>query len=74
MSRALPPRRSQGRWHASFPLRHRPTKDAVYRACGAVYIASDEDVSGDRPMSISWTLGVPLTPGLFREFSVLRGG
>ena len=44
-----------------------------YRACGAVRIASAEDITGDRPMSLTWTLGVPLPPKLFGEFSVLRG-
>jgi hypothetical protein len=38
-----------------------------------VYLASPEDISGDRPMSIEWTLEVPLPPKLFGEFSVLRG-
>ena len=48
------------------------TSDA-YRACGPVRIEGAEDITGDRPMSITWTLGVPLPPKLFGEFSVLRG-
>jgi hypothetical protein len=44
-----------------------------YRACGPVRVASADDIAGDRPMSITWTLGVPLPPKLFGEFSVLRG-
>jgi hypothetical protein len=30
-------------------------------------------LTGDRPMNITWTLGIPLPPKLFAEFSVLRG-
>lgn len=44
-----------------------------YRACGPVSIASDDDVTGDRPMNITWTLDIPLPPKLFADFSVLRG-
>ena len=44
-----------------------------YRACGPVRLASEEDVTGNRPMSITWTLEVPLPPKLFADFSVLRG-
>jgi hypothetical protein len=41
--------------------------------CGPVRLTSAEDIIGDRPMSVTWTLDVPLTPKLFTEFSVLRG-
>jgi superfamily II DNA or RNA helicase/HKD family nuclease len=44
-----------------------------YRACGPVRIVTVEDITGDRPMNITWTLDVPLPPKLFAEFSVLRG-
>ena len=47
--------------------------DDPYRACGAVRIQSPEDISGDRPMNISWALDVPLTPKMFSDFSVRRG-
>ena len=57
----------------SFQLFVRATKADAYRACGAVRVASAEDVSGDRPMNITWTLGVALPGRLFAEFSVLRG-
>jgi hypothetical protein len=56
-----------------FQLFVRVRKSDPYRACGPVRIASAEDVSGDRPMNITRTLGVPLPPKLFAEFSVLRG-
>jgi hypothetical protein len=58
-------------WH--FQLFVRVRKSDAYRACGPVRIASAEDVTGDRPMNITWTLGVPLPPKLFAELSVLRG-
>ena len=51
----------------------RARKGEAYRACGPVYLASADDISGDRPMSINWTLKVPLPPKLFSDFSVLRG-
>lgn len=57
-----------------FQLFVRANKRTAYTACGPVTIASGDDISGDRPMSIRWTLGVPLPIGLFREFSVLRAG
>ena len=57
----------------NFQLFVRVGKDDPYRVCGPVRLASDEDITGDRPMSISWTLNVPLPPKLFAEFSVLRG-
>jgi superfamily II DNA or RNA helicase/HKD family nuclease len=53
-----------------FQLFVRPRKGDAYRACGPVLLESAE---GDRPMSIVWTLQVPLPVRLFREFSVLRG-
>jgi hypothetical protein len=43
-----------------------------YRACGPVRITTADDITGDRPMSITWTLDVHLPPKLFSEFSVLR--
>ena len=56
-----------------FQLFVRVRKSDPYRACGPVRIGSAENVSGDRPMNITWTLDVPLPPKLFAEFSVLRG-
>jgi len=52
-----------------FQLFVRTRKGEAYRACGPVRLAS---ASGDRPMSITWTLEVPLPARLFRAFSVLR--
>jgi hypothetical protein len=52
-----------------FQLFVRPRKGEAYRACGPVSLAS---ASGDRPMSLTWTLEVPLPAQLFRAFSVLR--
>ncbi len=57
----------------SFQLFVRVTKNDPYRACGPVRITSADDVTGDRPMNITWKLEVPLPPKLFAEFSVLRG-
>jgi superfamily II DNA or RNA helicase/HKD family nuclease len=57
----------------TFQLFVRARKGEAYRACGPVFIAEPSDVSGDRPMNIEWTLGVPLSARLFGEFSVLRG-
>jgi hypothetical protein len=56
-----------------FHLFVRVRKSDPYRACGPVRLVSSEDVTGNRPMNITWTLGVPLPPKLFAEFSVLRG-
>ena len=57
-----------------FQLFVRATPSAPYTACGPVSITSADDVTGDRPMNIRWTLEVPLPIAMFREFSVLRGG
>lgn len=56
-----------------FQLFVRPRSGDAYRACGPVYLADAADIHGDRPMSINWTLRVPLPPRLFAEYSVLRG-
>lgn len=55
-------------WSYQLFVRERPADP--YRACGPVRLESWE---GDRPMSIVWTLEVPLPAPLFREYSVLRG-
>lgn len=55
-------------WRYQLFVRERPADP--YRACGPVRLESWE---GDRPMSIVWTLDVPLTARLFREFKMLRG-
>lgn len=57
-----------------FQLFVRPNKRTAYTACGPVHITEAEDISGDRPMNIRWTLEVALPIALFREFSVLRVG
>ncbi|MEO8336070.1 MAG: DUF3427 domain-containing protein [bacterium] len=59
------------RW--TFQLFVRVDVNDPYRACGPVQLASQDDITGDRPMSITWTLAVPLPPKLFADFSVLRG-
>jgi superfamily II DNA or RNA helicase/HKD family nuclease len=56
----------------TFQLFVRARKGDPYRACGPVHLREPTDITGDRPMSISWTLGVPLPPKLFGEYSVLR--
>jgi hypothetical protein len=56
-----------------FQLFVRLTRSDPYRVCGSVYVAEPEDMRGDRPMSIEWTLEVPLPARFFSEFSVLRG-
>jgi hypothetical protein len=55
-----------------FQLFIRLTKSDPYRVCGPVFVADPEDIRGDRPMSIEWTLEVPLPARFFSEFSVLR--
>ncbi|MCX5762250.1 MAG: DUF3427 domain-containing protein [Gemmatimonadetes bacterium] len=55
-----------------FQLFVRTDKSAAYRACGPVRISGQDDITGDRPMNITWHLEVPLPTHLFREFSVLR--
>jgi DNA or RNA helicases of superfamily II len=57
----------------TFQLFVRVGKNDPYRACGAVHLVSADDVTGDRPMNITWTLDFPLPPKLFSDFSVLRG-
>lgn len=57
----------------TFQLFVRVGVDDPYRACGPVRLVNREDIVGDRPMSITWTLEVPLPPRLFADFSVLRG-
>jgi superfamily II DNA or RNA helicase/HKD family nuclease len=56
-----------------FQLFTRSRQGDPYRSCGPVYLADPADVTGNQPMSITWTLRVPLPPRLFSEFSVLRG-
>lgn len=55
-----------------FHLFVRVDKNAAYRTCGPVRITGPDDITGDRPMNITWHLDVPLPTHLFREFSVLR--
>jgi hypothetical protein len=56
-----------------FQLFVRANPGAAYHACGPVRISGPQDVTGDRPMNVRWTLEEPLPLHLFREFSVLRG-
>jgi superfamily II DNA or RNA helicase len=58
----------------TFQLFVRIRQEAPYIACGPVAISGERDITGDRPMSIRWTLQVALPISLFREFSVLRVG
>jgi hypothetical protein len=53
-----------------FQLFVREDRDAAYVAAGPVSLVSHE---GDRPISITWHLQLPLSAELFRRFSVLRG-
>lgn len=54
----------------SFQLFVRKAKGDPYRACGPVTL---ERAEGGKPMTIYWRLSVPLSIGLFQEFSILRG-
>jgi superfamily II DNA or RNA helicase/HKD family nuclease len=56
-----------------FQLFVRVTKADPYRACGPMFITRPDDVTGARPMSITWTLKIPLPAQFFADFSVLRG-
>jgi hypothetical protein len=56
-----------------FQLFVRAHKADAYRVCGPVFIENANDISGARPMSINWTLEIPLPAQLFAHFSVLRG-
>ena len=54
----------------TFQLFIRENRDTAYVAVVPAQLVSHE---GDRPISITWRLGAPLTAKLFRMFSVLRG-
>jgi superfamily II DNA or RNA helicase/HKD family nuclease len=54
----------------SFQLFVRETVDDPYVALGPAIIEGEP--SGDRPMSITWRLQVPIPLAMFRRFSVLR--
>ena len=56
----------------TFQLFVRVNKEKPYLACGPVRIVDSGDIKGNRPMSITWTLEVPLSAAMFRDFSVLR--
>ena len=58
----------------SFQLFVRETPKHAFVACGAVRVEKPGDVSGERPMSIFWTLEVPLPLAIFGAFSVLKQG
>ena len=53
-----------------FQLFVRENKDSAYVAMGPVHIEKNE---GDRPISITWKLKIPMPIHLFRQFSILRG-
>jgi hypothetical protein len=55
-----------------FLLFVRETREHAFLACGSVGIAARDDVTGERPMSITWTLDVPLTTQAYRAFSLVR--
>jgi len=50
----------------------RETRDHAFLACGPVNLRSRDDVTGQQPMNITWTLSQPLTAHAFRAFSVIR--
>lgn len=52
-----------------FQLFVREAKGMPYRAMGPLAFVKSE---GDRPMSITWDLRVPMPMSLFRQFSILR--
>jgi hypothetical protein len=52
-----------------FQLFVRETKSDAYRALGPVSLTRSE---GERPMSITWRMQVPMTAALFRRYSILR--
>jgi hypothetical protein len=52
-----------------FQLFVREAKGMPYRAMGPLTFVKSE---GDRPMSITWELRVPMPMALFRQFSILR--
>lgn len=56
-----------------FLLFVRENPGQAFLACGPVHIGSPDDVNGDRPMNIVWTLEVPLPVHCYRAFSVLKG-
>jgi hypothetical protein len=58
----------------TFQLFVRETPRHAFVACGGVRVAKPTDVSGERPMSIFWTLDVPLPLAVFGAFSVLKQG
>ncbi len=58
----------------TFQLFVRETPDHAFVACGGVCVAKPSDVSGERPMSIFWTLDTPLPLAVFGAFSVLKQG
>jgi 4-hydroxyacetophenone monooxygenase len=58
----------------TFQLFVRETPKHAFVACGGVRVAKPTDVSGERPMSIFWTLDVPLPLAVFGAFSVLKQG
>lgn len=55
-----------------FLLFARETTAHQFVACGEASLASQQDISGNRPMSIIWTLREPLQTQHFRAFSELR--
>ncbi|WP_411282052.1 DUF3427 domain-containing protein [Gemmatimonas sp.] len=58
----------------TFQLFVRETPEYAFVACGGVRIAKPGAVSGERPMSIFWTLDVALPLAVFGAFSVLKQG
>jgi len=58
----------------TFQLFVRETPEHAFVACGGARAAKPGDVSGERPMSIFWTLDVALPLAVFGAFSVLKQG
>lgn len=58
----------------TFQLFVRETPEHAFVACGGVRVAKPGDVSGERPISIFWTLDTPLPLAVFGALSVLKQG
>jgi hypothetical protein len=58
----------------TFQLFVRETPKHAFVSCGGARVAKPTDVSGERPMSIFWTLDTPLPLAVFGAFSVLKQG
>ena len=55
-----------------FLLFVRETTERAFFSCGSVSLTSADDVSGGKPINITWTLETRLPAHAFRAFSVIR--